>query len=159
MIKQTPGIHPAPTPFCPPGIVAGIGLRLQASTQDVLTLLDACLAAASLVRRDLVALASSDRKATHPALREAASMLGLPLLTLPSHAMSGAVPNPSSRVAVAIGLPSVAEAAALSFGPLLLEKQRGANVTCALSSYNPATSGSSSASMAAATLSTSSAGP
>ncbi|MHA6298447.1 cobalamin biosynthesis protein [Devosia sp. CAU 1758] len=158
MIDDSVGHGPAQAVSVGSGIVAGLGLREQASIQDVLTLLDTCLALKGLDRRHIVALASMDRKAGHPALLQAAATLGLPLLSLPTSALSQAAPNPSRRVAVAIGLSSVAEAAALAFGPLLLEKQRGANVTCALSRYAPVV-GRSSASRAASTLATSSAGP
>lgn len=158
MIDDSVGHVPAQRALTRSGIIAGLGLREQASIADVLALIDTCLALKGLDRQDLVALTSLDRKSGHPALQQASAILDLPVLPLRANALAEAVPNPSGRVSTAIGLPSIAEAAALAFGPLLLEKQRGANVTCALSRYAPGASRSS-ASSAASTLATSSAGP
>lgn len=138
-------------------LVAGIGLRASASASDVLELLDACLAAVHARRADLAGLATLDLRSTHPQLLAVAGLLELPLLPLSADRLDPAAPNPSSRVADLAGVPSVAEAAALAFGPLVLAKQRSANVTCALARYSPADR--SSAPIAASTLATSSAGP
>ena len=150
-----PGERPRPE-LNRSGLVAGIGLRAQTRIQDVMAFLDACLASAVARRSDLVALATLESKARHPALVAAAEQLGLPVFALPPPALLRGVPNPSDRVAGLVDIPSVAEAAALAFGPLVLEKQRGANLTCALSRYVP---GRSSAASAASMLATSSAGP
>ena len=139
-----------------PGLVAGIGLRAAATSAELLDLLDACLAVASHRRHDLVALATLSARAGHPALLALAEQLAVPVLSLARDDLSSGVPNPSPRVAALIDVPAVAEAAALAFGPLIVEKRRSANGTCALSAYLP---GRSSASIAASTLATSSAGP
>ena len=136
------------------GIVAGLGVRSRASCEEVLALLDGCLAEAGSGRADLAALVTLERKQAHPALRVLAAKLGIPLLALPDAAMGRPVPNPSERVQRHLGLPSLAEAAALAFGPLLVEKRRSANATCALSRAYPsdgasALSASSTASISA----------
>lgn len=159
MIDHSVGPAPASRAITDTPIVAGIGARGAATSDEVLALLDRALARALHSRADLVALVTLDKKAAHPALQQAAQMLGLPLVPVPEADMQRAVANPSSRVAHYLGLPSVAEAAAFAFGPPLLEKQRGANVTCALALYAPDPASMPSAASAASTLSTSSAGP
>lgn len=138
------------------GIIAGFGLRNGACLADVLFLLDASLSAAGVRRADVVALTTLAAKKDHPALLGLAALLEVPILPLQAHQMDQQVPNPSERVFALANVPSVAEASALAFGPLVLEKQIGANVTCALSRYGV---GRSSPARAASTLATSSAGP
>jgi cobalt-precorrin 5A hydrolase len=139
------------------GLVAGIGLRASASADDLLSLLDACLMAASASRADLVALATLRARAGHSAIAAVAKMFDIPVVGLPTHDLHTDVPNPSQRVAGLAGVPSVAEGSALAFGPLVLSKQRSANLTCALARYTP--TDRFSASSASSTLATSSAGP
>ena len=139
------------------GLIAGIGLKSTASPGDLLALLDTCLARIDCRRADIVALATIRARCRHPALLTVADLLKIPVLALAPDRLAQVVPNPSHRVVDLAGLPSVAEAAALALGRLVVEKQRGAGLTCALAHYTPA--GSSSASSAASTLSTSSAGP
>lgn len=155
------GLAPARSGSMVPDIVVGVGARAAAAPAEVLALLDACLGAEGLGRRHVAALATLDRKSGHPALLEAAARLGVPLLSLPPAVLSPLVPSPSRRVEQLAGLPSVAEAAAMACGTLLAGKRRSANVTCALArrGANHALPGSSSASIAASTLSTSCAGP
>jgi cobalamin biosynthesis protein CbiG len=156
MIDDSGG-SPAHPLLTRPGLVAGLGLRAGASPDELLSLLDACLLAVSAARADLVALATLQPRAGHPAIAAVARLLGIPVLDLPSDDLHTEVPTPSPRVASLVGLPSVAEATALAFGPLVLPKQRSANLTCALARYVPADR--SSASSAPSTLATSTAGP
>ncbi|WP_330998259.1 cobalamin biosynthesis protein [Devosia faecipullorum] len=138
----------------------GLGARFCAGPEEILHLLDATLAEAGLDRHDLAALATLDGKQSHPALRSVADRLALPLLAVPPQDLPRDVPNPSPHVTHYLALPSVAEASALAFGPLLVEKRRSANATCALSRWTPPYAlPTSSAASAASTLSTSSAGP
>lgn len=143
-----------------PCIVAGIGLRAGAQGSDVLELIDTCLDKVGLARVDIAALATLDRKRTHVALCEAAATLGVPVLPVAATQLSVAAPNPSQRVRQHVGISSVAEATAMQFGPLLLEKHCSASVTCALARLDgPQDSTGFSAARAASTLSTSWAGP
>ena len=142
-----------------PGIVVGIGLRGRATCDEILDLVDAALDEAGYDRSHLATLVTVEGKQAHPALVALASRLDIPLLGLPQAGLRRDVPNPSERVEHHLALPSVAEAAALAFGPLLLEKRRSANATCALSQYVLHTTSISSALSAASMLSTSSAGP
>lgn len=141
------------------GIVAGIGLRAGAQASDVLQLIDTCLAEAGRNRADIAALATLDRKQAHPALSQAAAALGVPVLPVAATKLSARAPNSSRRVHHHIGIGSVAEAAAMQFGALVLEKCRSANVTCALARLDrPQEVTQPSAASVASTLSTSSAG-
>lgn len=143
-----------------PDIVVGLGARRSATCPEILLLLDEALAEAGLDREDLAALATIEGKEALPALRAAAERLALPLLGVRQRDLPQDVPNPSLRVAQFLAVPSVAEASALAFGPLLLEKRRSANATCALSRWlSPYAAPMSSAASAASRLSTSSAGP
>jgi cobalt-precorrin 5A hydrolase len=142
------------------GLVAGIGLRGRADMDEVAALIETCLELLGSPRAELLALTTIEDKAGHAAVVGVVGRLGVPIIALPRERLAPVVPNPSARAAALTGMASVAEAAALTFGPLILEKQRSANVTCALARYTPATrSGRSRASIAPATLATSSAGP
>lgn len=142
------------------GLVAGIGLRAGAQASDVLQLIDTCLAEAGRNRADIAALATLDRKQAHPALSQAAAALEVPVLPVAATKLSDKAPNPSMRVALHIGSGSVAEAAAMQFGALVLEKRHSANVTCALARLGrPQEVAQPSAASVPSTLSTSSAGP
>lgn len=160
MSIDSAGPDPARTFPPQPALIAGIGARKAASAADVLALLDSVLAGAGFSRTQLTALATSSLKARQPALNAAAASLGVPLVVVPETALSAPVPTPSAVVAGHIGVASVAEAAAMAFGPLLVPKQASARVTCALASnLSGQAVSSASASSAASTLATSSAGP
>jgi cobalamin biosynthesis protein CbiG len=152
---------PAPLPvWTRSGLVAGIGLRASATSEDILELLDFCLSSVQATRSELVGLVTADARSGHAQLLQAARLLDLPLAALSLAQLDRPVPNPSPRVRDRVGVPSVAEASALAYGPLVLAKQRSSQVTCALSRYTLAeTSSSSRASSASSTLATSSAGP
>lgn len=114
-------------------LVAGLGARRHATVAEILALIDTSLAAIGADAARLGLLVTREAIADHAALSAVATRLGIPLLGLPDAELGAPAPNPSARVARHLGLPSVAEAAALAFGPLLLEKRRSANATCALS--------------------------
>lgn len=83
----------------------------------------------------LVTVAEKDR----PVLREAARLLGLPVLILPKQALAGTedrITVDSARVRVCLGVPSVAEAAALAAaGPgsrLVVPRMSVPDATCAI---------------------------
>lgn len=160
MNGDSTGAVPAQAGWVGSGIVAGVGLRQQAQPGEIIDLLDATMSEAGFTRADLTGLATLAQKAAHPALCAVAVQLELPILALAEDALSRPVPNPSNRVASFLGLTSVAEAAALAYGPLLMEKRRSANATCALASVLPGYGATmSSAAMASSMLSTSRAGP
>ena len=155
MNMQCAGMVPAEHRRDIPSIVVGLGARAAATPAEILALVDACLAEIGANRARLVACVTQGDRIRHPALRAAAAYLSVPLFAIDVDAFVRHVPNPSARVARHRGIASVAEAAALACGPLLLEKRVSANATCALARqlYAP-----ESAASAAATLATSRAG-
>lgn len=137
-------------------IVVGLGARCVVAADEILAMILAELSAQDAGPERVAFCVTHPDKLDHPALCAVARTLGVPLLSADAAAFSRLVPNPSRTVERLTGRASVAEAAALAFGPLLSEKARSAGATCALARlpepYWP------SAASAAATLSTSSAG-
>lgn len=88
-------------------IVAGIGLRLSATPEDILTLLH-------LSDRLPDRIATLTDKAAHPALRQVASETGLSFVTFTRDQIRGvATPGQSERQMRIFGTGSVSEACAL----------------------------------------------
>ncbi|GHE12030.1 cobalamin biosynthesis protein [Klenkia taihuensis] len=97
--------------------MVGVGARPGVSADLVLAAVDAVLPAGARVR----ALATVDRRAAEPGVRDAAAARGWPLVAFPVEALAAVpVPSVSARVAAALGTPSVAEAAALADGGRLV---------------------------------------
>ncbi len=155
MTIWTSGLAPTLDHFNRPDIIVGLGARRDAGADEILALINACLARYGLQPRSVAFCVTHPDKLDHPGILGAASMLGVDLRAADTAAFARHVPNPSAKVARLFGVPAVAEAAAQSYGPLLAEKTASAGATCALArlAYNP------SASTAASTLATSSAGP
>jgi cobalt-precorrin 5A hydrolase len=117
------------------GLAVGLGLRPDPSAERIL----AALAAAFPGQR-IACLATLDRRAGEPGPREAAAVLGVPLFGYSAERLARVpVPNPSERVAAALGVPGVAEAAALlaGAGPLLVPRRVvGGVVVAATAAYD-----------------------
>lgn len=121
--------------------VAGIGCRKGCTAEDIAGLLRACLDEAGMdgdARARLI-LAAPARKAEEPGIAGAARLLSLPLRLIDDaalHAAQDRVQTRSARVEAAVGLASVAEAAALAAaGPgarLLLPRRSSPAATCAI---------------------------
>ncbi|GAB7051600.1 cobalamin biosynthesis protein [Catenuloplanes indicus] len=92
----------------------GVGARPRLTADELAGLIDAVLADHSIAPEAVLALATLDRRADHPALRTVAAAHGWPVLGYPADELA-AVPAAagSARVRAATGTPSVAEAAAL----------------------------------------------
>ncbi len=97
-------------------VIAGIGLRQQASTQALRQVLTAALDAAGRGEAvlSLCALASAADKCEHPALLQLARELGLPLQAVPLEQLPHQAAQPSAHVPARYGARSLAEAAALA---------------------------------------------
>jgi cobalamin biosynthesis protein CbiG len=108
----------------------GIGAVAGVSAAEVLAAVDAVLPPGS----PDVRLATLDARAAEPGVTAAAARRGWPLTGHPAAALAAVeVPAPSSRVADAVGTPSVAEAAALlGGGRLLVGKTVRGRVTVAV---------------------------
>lgn len=118
----------------PPSLVAGMGCNRGTSAEALMALLSRTLADAGLAIESLAAVTSVDAKADEPGLIELAAELGVPLVTHPAETLAAQdVPNPSAAPQAAVGTPSVAEAAVLAHGAVLVvEKQRTPEATCAI---------------------------
>jgi len=122
--------------FYRPGtLVAGVGCSRGAAADEVIGLVEASLSEAGLSPLSLAVLATVEIKADEPGLHAAAAHFGVPLrlFSVAELAAEGdRLPNPSTAVEAEIGIPGVAEAAALKAGELVVTKRKSANATCAI---------------------------
>lgn len=117
------------------GLAVGLGLRPCPSAERILEAL-----AEVLPGQRIACLATLDRRAAEPGPRRAAAALGVPLHGCSPDRLAGVrVPNPSPRVAAAVGIPGVAEAAALLVGggPLVVPRRVVAGVVVAAAVVRP----------------------
>jgi cobalt-precorrin 5A hydrolase/precorrin-3B C17-methyltransferase len=125
-------------------LVLGIGGASDATGAALIALVHATLAEHGIERRRIACVATIDRKADAPAVRELADALGVPARFFSAQRLNEETPrllNPSDAVLRAIGCPGVAEGAALAAaGPdavLIVPKTRGTGVTCAIAHAKP----------------------
>lgn len=120
-------------------IVAGVGCRRGASAPDIEAAIRAALAQAGMAAAALDAIATIAAKHDEAGIAAAAANLGVDVVLIPDaalEAVSGRTETKSEQVLALMGVPSVAEAAALAaagpsarlIGPRLV---RG-TATCAL---------------------------
>ena len=120
-------------------IIGGVGCRKGVSVAAITAAIEATCAQAGLPAGSVGAIATAAHKEHEPGLAQAAAALGVPLIIVsePDLRAAGAcVPTHSSRVMELVGVPSLAEAAALAAaGPaasLLAARIAVGPVTCAL---------------------------
>jgi cobalt-precorrin 5A hydrolase len=120
-------------------IVAGIGCRRGVSAAAIATVIDAAFARAGLDKDALGAIATAAVKGGEPGIAAIASELRVPLVLVRPTELEAAgrrAVTRSERVVALIGVPSVAEAAALAAGGvtsrLLLSRIAIGPTTCAL---------------------------
>ncbi|HKE99416.1 MAG TPA: precorrin-3B C(17)-methyltransferase [Actinomycetes bacterium] len=120
--------------YRPAALVVGVGAARGVTAEEVGGLIDDALAGARLSPLAVAHLATVDRKAHEPGILAAAAERGWRLVAHPAELLARvAVPNPSERVRAAIGIASVAEAAALvEGGELLVAKRASAAATVAV---------------------------
>ena len=114
-------------------LVVGVGLSTSATTSDVAVAVDAALRSAGLSRTSVAWVATRNELAADPRIVG----LGLPVAGFSAARLAAvAVPNPSTRTALAVGAASVAEAAAIlgagGSAELVVAKQRLGFVTVAV---------------------------
>jgi cobalt-precorrin 5A hydrolase len=100
-------------------IVAGVGCRKGVQPGDVKAVILAALERAGIAVSELRLIATSDAKSREKGIEVAASVMRVPLvLVTPGDLMSAQmrVATRSERVNALVGVPSVAEAAALAAG-------------------------------------------
>lgn len=121
--------------YHPKTLVAGVGCERGAEAEEVIGLIDFALRQQNLAPESLAALASIDIKADEPALLEAARYFKVPLRLFSAAELLQEryrLKSPSDYVEDTVGTPSVAEAAALKAGPLVVEKLKSERATCAI---------------------------
>ena len=100
-----------------PACILGLGFRSVATVDDLLAVARTALDKAGLSATDLTAVASIDGKANSSSLQQLVAGLGVPLVLFDAAvlaAQASRLQSPSTAVVAAIGVPSVAEAAALA---------------------------------------------
>ncbi|HWA19296.1 MAG TPA: precorrin-3B C(17)-methyltransferase, partial [Devosia sp.] len=111
----------------------GVGCERGAGSDEVIALIANTLEAAGLSPLSLAAIASIDLKADEAALHATASCFGVPLRLFSAAELAAeTVPNPSAIVESETGTASVAEAAALKAGSLVVPKRKSQRATCAI---------------------------
>ncbi|WP_245430953.1 cobalamin biosynthesis protein [Rhodoplanes roseus] len=120
-------------------MVAGLGCRRDASADEILVAMRRAVDAAGVTLAGIDAVATADFKAGEAGVRSAAQTLGVPLVVCPRADLDRVGDRTITRsemVAAAVGLPSVAEAAALVAAGrnarLLGPRVATATATCAL---------------------------
>jgi len=123
----------------PPSLAVGVGASRGVSAAEVLSLIDMVLDGAGLSPLSVAALATVDAKADEPGIVEAAARRGWPLVSYPAADLAAVVvPNPGAAALAAVGTPSVAEAAALTRGDVLVAgKHKSAMATAAVARIRP----------------------
>jgi cobalt-precorrin 5A hydrolase len=123
--------------YRPPTLVVGVGCKRGASLTTIEELVDRVFAENGLSAASLAAFATVDLKADEPGLVALAQKRGVPLIAyaLEDLASQPGTENPSERVRSKIGIPAVAEPAALRGAGatrLLDPKRKGNGVTVAV---------------------------
>jgi cobalt-precorrin 5A hydrolase / precorrin-3B C17-methyltransferase len=123
----------------PPSLVAGVGASRGVGSDEVLGLIGEALAVGGLAKGSVTTLATVEAKAGEDGIVEAARRGGWPLVAYPADRLAGVpVPNPGAAALAAVGTPSVAEAAALVSGDILVvPKRKSAMATVALARIRP----------------------
>lgn len=117
------------------GLVAGIACRRGAPATELIALIERALAEAGHPSSDLTLLATLEAKTGETAVVATARHFHVPVRAFPASVLTrfaAQVPTPSATVARHTGLESVAEAAVLACGELVLAKRKSAHATCAL---------------------------
>ncbi|MBN1432965.1 MAG: cobalt-precorrin 5A hydrolase [Methanomicrobiaceae archaeon] len=128
----------------PPGVsvmlkrgeyIVGIGCRKGISKEDVLTALDSAFAEAGIQKKDVLAYATAELKKNEKGLREAIDELNGNLIFPDDDMIKEQIPLSPSRALDKLGLPGVAEPAALALSKkkdIIMEKRKYGGVTIAI---------------------------
>jgi cobalamin biosynthesis protein CbiG len=123
--------------YRPPTLVAGVGCKRGTSEETIASFLGEAFERHGLALGSLGSLATVTIKADEPGLIRVAKSRGIPLRVFSAEELrdQAGIERPSARVQAEIGIPSVAEAAALRASGsihLLVSKQKGPGVTVAV---------------------------
>ena len=125
--------------YHPKTLVMGLGCERHAAPSELIALAEQVLSDNGLSPGSLAAVTSIDLKADEAAIHAVAAHFGIPARFFSVEALNRETPrlkNPSEIVAKEVGVPGVAEAAALagagSSADLIVEKTRSTRATCAI---------------------------
>lgn len=124
--------------YVPRRLVVGVGSERGCPPENLIGLIADTLTANDISRQAIACLVSLDLKADETAIHEAADHFGVPARFVTADAIrmiADRISEPSDIVQRAVGVPAVAEGAALAAvgdGALLVSKQIGARATCAI---------------------------
>ncbi len=121
--------------YHPKTLVAGVGCERGTAAAEVIELVNFALSRENLSPQSLAAIASVDLKADEPALHAVATHFGVPLRLFSVAELNQEryrLTNPSAVVEAEVGTPSVAEAAALKAGMIVVPKLKSQRATCAI---------------------------
>jgi cobalt-precorrin 5A hydrolase/precorrin-3B C17-methyltransferase len=122
----------------PPSLVLGIGASKGVKVEELEELVVGTLAAHGLSTLSVAHVATVEAKADEGGIVGLCAKTGWPLVTHPASVLAATeVPNPSAHPLEAVGTPSVAEAAALQHGALVVEKTKSPMATLAVSRIRP----------------------
>jgi cobalt-precorrin 5A hydrolase len=120
-------------------IIAGVGCRRGASAAAITAVIEAALARTGHGKGEVAIIATAATKRGEAGIATAASAWGVPLMFIPPvdlRSASARTLTRSARVAALVGVPSVAEAAALAAGGpaarLVAARIAYGRATCAL---------------------------
>ncbi|WP_018699276.1 precorrin-3B C(17)-methyltransferase [Amorphus coralli] len=125
--------------YRPRSLALGVGTDRGCPPDDLIRLAEDVLDEAGVAREAVACIVSLDRKADEPAVHALATHFGVPARFFTQEelgAVSGRLANPSEVVLSEVGVPGVAEGAALAAagpdGRLLVEKTKTQRATCAV---------------------------
>jgi cobalt-precorrin 5A hydrolase/precorrin-3B C17-methyltransferase len=122
----------------PPSLVLGIGSSSGVSVEELDELITTTLEQQGLSARSISFVATVDAKANEHGILDMCARTGWSLVTHAAEDLAQVdVPNPSQHPLDAVGTPSVAEAAAMLHGDLIVEKTKSAMATVAVSRIRP----------------------
>ena len=135
--QRTPG--ESELVYCPQDVMLGVGCARGCQPDEMIDLVMQELTRADINAASIAGVFSVDLKADEPALHALAAMLDVPLRIFDRETLAAEAPrlaSPSAEVEEEIGIPGVAEAAALAAagpdGKLIHRKVKSANATMAL---------------------------
>jgi precorrin-4 C11-methyltransferase len=123
--------------YHPPCLAVGVGCNRGTLAEEILDAIDQTLAEAGLAAQSVCCVATIEDKSNEAGLMEACQLQGWPLKAFSRQEIAAVkdIPNPSVWAQRVLGVPGVAEPAALlaaDSGELLVEKRKFPNVTVAV---------------------------
>lgn len=139
--RQPPALDMPAVVYHPPCLTIGVGCNRGASADEIGAAIDQTLTDVGLSPLSVLCVATIEHKANEPGLLDVCARRGWPLRVFSAAevAQAGSLPNPSVWAQQALGVPGVAEPAALlaaraeqANAELIVEKRKYPNVTVAV---------------------------